>query len=256
MAYLILADKGGEFDRRELRQAMVIGRAIECDICVRDILLSRKHCRIEPFDKKWIVADLGSKNGTRIGQETISKHLLEDGDVFRIGKIQVCFRAGEFVPAPKEQQRRRDVRPADPKEALAGTVTGFQYFDMEEDSKASGFPIPKPKPAAPASYRQEEVQSLVAQISSSAWDLALSEPDAETKEAEAVAPAAVKKRNKAIEKERSGAPSIFEPAPPVIRSKSPDRRAAIPRWLAWFYILLAVGLAGVSVAVILNKSGS
>src|SRR6185436_4817193 len=135
MAYVILSDREGEFDRRELRGVTVIGRALDCSICVRDILLSRKHCQIERFQERWVIADCGSKNGTRVGYEPITRHILSDGDVIRIGKIQVSFHAGPFVPAPKDQpQRRRDVRPSDPNEALSGTVLGFQLFDMEEDS--------------------------------------------------------------------------------------------------------------------------
>lgn len=177
MPYLILADRDGEFDRRDLGgEAMVIGRALECDICIRDILLSRKHCRIEPFHDRWVVSDLGSKNGTHVGSELVTRHVLSDGDVIRIGRSQVCYKEGKFVPL-RSTRPRRDVRPADPIEALQGTVCGFQVFDMEEDSRLSGFPVPRPRPAEPASYRAGEASAMVAELTSSAWDLMLSEPD-------------------------------------------------------------------------------
>jgi pSer/pThr/pTyr-binding forkhead associated (FHA) protein len=254
MPYLILADKNGEFDRRELRDAIVIGRSLDCQICVRDILLSRHHCRLEPFDNRWVASDLGSKNGTRIGNEVITRHVLSDGDVIRMGKIQVCFFSGAFVPAPKGTTRRRDVRPTDPKEDLAGTVSGFQYFDMEEDSRISGFPIPKPKPADPASYRQDNVHSMVTQISSSQWDLALSEPDLQNKPAPK-APREVVQRQKAIQQSRTSILSIPDEKP-VIRSTTPNRRAHIPRWLAWTYVLLAITLAAAALGIIFVKSAT
>lgn len=259
MPYVILADKLGEFLRRELRDATVIGRAVDCDIVVRDILLSRHHCRLEPFNGRWVAVDMGSKNGSRIGQEPLTKHVLSDGDVIRMGKVQICFRDGPFVPAPQES-KSRETRAEDPQEALAGTVMGFQYFDMEEDSKISGFPIPKPKPAEPKSYQQDDVHSIVTQMSSSSWDLALSEPDVEggapakSKTKTPVKPAPpVLKRQKAIEQERAGTLNIFETPPPVVRDPSPDESATIPGWLAWMFVLASLAVGGASLWVLLGK---
>jgi predicted component of type VI protein secretion system len=173
MPYLILSDRRGEFDRRDLREPLVVGRALDCDICIRDILLSRKHCRIERFHDRWVVVDLGSKNGTKLDNESITRHVLRDGDVIRIGRAQLCFHAGPFVPM-RSNAPRRDTRPADPIEALAGTVCGFQVFDMEEDSRVSGFPIPRPRPAEPVSLRHDAVRSIVMDLASTTWDTKLS----------------------------------------------------------------------------------
>jgi hypothetical protein len=197
-----------------------------------------------------VAVDLGSKNGTRIAGEALTKHVLSDGDVLHMGKIQVCFKDGPFVPAP-QQSNSRDMRPEDPQEALAGTVMGFQYFDMEEDSKISGFPIPKPKPAEPKSYQHEEVHSIVTQMSSSAWDLALTEPDMHEKPP-AKTPEPVKKRKQAIEKEKAGTISLLDPPPPVVRDPSPDESAKVSRWLAWLYVLMAVGLGALSLWVLVG----
>jgi len=176
MAFLILANRAGEFDRRDLIQPMVIGRALDCDICIRDIELSRRHCRIEPFDERWVVVDLGSKNGTHVGKEVVTRHVLRDGEVIRIGKSHLCFRESAFIPAPVNTTPRPAVRAADPIEALSSTVLGFQVFDMEEDSRVSGgFPIPKPRPAEPVGFRRDAVHSIVTQIASDSWDLELSD---------------------------------------------------------------------------------
>lgn len=255
MSYLILADKNGEFDRRDLLEPMTIGRAMDCNIVVRDILLSRKHCRVEPFNGRWVISDLGSKNGTRIGNEVITRHVLSDGDVIRMGKTQLCFREGPYVPPPKDSPKRRDSRPMDPKEALEGTVSGFQYFDMEEDSRKSGFPIPKPKPADPASYRQEEVHSMVTQISSSSWDLALTEPDAKLQPTPTT-PAVVAKRQQEIQQAKTGNGKSVEPPPaqPYQRGRNPNHRGVIPRWLAWTYVMIVFTLICACVGIILARS--
>src|SRR5947209_6977680 len=48
MPYITVSASGEELDRRELTDApIVIGRAPECQVSVHDILLSRRHCRIE-----------------------------------------------------------------------------------------------------------------------------------------------------------------------------------------------------------------
>jgi hypothetical protein len=288
MAYLILSDKDGEFDRRELKGPVTIGRALDCSICVRDILLSRKHCQIERFQDRWVIQDLGSKNGTRIGHESITKHILSDGDVIRMGKIQVSFHTGKFIPPPKDQpQRRRDVRPSDPKEALSGTVLGFQLFDMEADSKVSGFPIPKPKPPEPQALREEAVTAMVAQIASSSWDVAVADAEDEQKKPAPDAPPEIIERHQDIQQmkaklvtapkpamlakaipvmktivETVEAPKPPAPAPheeevrstPVIRSKDPNGRATIPGWLAGTYIALASAIGAASLMAIVMRS--
>src|SRR5205809_3909307 len=122
MPYIVLAEKDKEIDRRELSGTVVLGRAPDCDLSVRDILLSRRHCAIEPFGSYWVIADLGSKNGTWLKGQRITRHVLADGEVLRMGKIQLCFRGGVFIPAPPGQVKPPGTRAADPKEALAGTV--------------------------------------------------------------------------------------------------------------------------------------
>jgi predicted component of type VI protein secretion system len=173
MPYIILADKNQEIDRRELSDAVTIGRSPECGIQVRDALLSRQHCRLEPIGSTWVLTDLNSRNGTLIHGERITQHVLEEGEVIRIGRVRLCFRAGAFVPASQTTYSKM-MRPSDPVEALSGTVMGFVVtdVDMEEESRISGFPIPKPQPAEPASYQRDQVHAMVAQMSSKSWDSA------------------------------------------------------------------------------------
>jgi predicted component of type VI protein secretion system len=174
MPYLILADKNQEIDRRELTEAVTIGRSLECGLQVRDALLSRQHCRIEPIGSTWVLTDLNSRNGTFLNSERITQHVFEEGDVVRMGRVRICFRAGPFVAAPQQTTYSKMMRPSDPVEALSGTVMGFVLteVDMEEESRISGFPIPQPQPAEPAAYKRDEVATMVAQIASRSWDAA------------------------------------------------------------------------------------
>jgi predicted component of type VI protein secretion system len=175
MAYLIFTANGEEFDRRELEGPVVLGRAPDCDISVPDIMLSRHHCRLEPAVhddcEGWRIIDLHSKNGVHLrGRPIKGPHDLHDGEELRLGRTRITFRAGEFVPPAPHVRRRGVIRPADPAEALAGTVTGMVLCDPEEVQKQEQFPYPKPRPADPHAYTDEGVYGLIDQIVSSSWD--------------------------------------------------------------------------------------
>lgn len=181
-AFLIFTTNGKEIGRRPLDGAAVIGRSPECDIAVRDILLSRLHCRLEPQGSGWVLIDLQSKNGTRIGTRAVTRHRLHDGDVIRIGKTSATFRVGSLAAgATGKVQLNGSRRPADPWEAMAGTVSGFDYAKarMEAKSRAphtpviglsSRFPNPQPSPLEPEAYEREDLYAMLSDIASSSWD--------------------------------------------------------------------------------------
>jgi pSer/pThr/pTyr-binding forkhead associated (FHA) protein len=156
MAFVVVFFRGEEMDRRELSGPMVIGRAPECDLSVRDILMSRRHCRIVPADKGgWAIEDLGSKNGTRINGEVVTFAVLNDGTAIRMGNTQVKFYTGAMQAATvirksKPGDARR--RPSDPFESLSGTVTDFQFVPQGTTRDTSKLPTPRPQPADPTSY--------------------------------------------------------------------------------------------------------
>ena len=131
MAYLVFSSpKGEELGRRRLEDGapLAIGRSSDCDVCLHDILLSRRHCRLVPTDGGWTVVDLGSKNGTVVNGEKVTSHVLRDGESFRAGRVTVRFRAGALAPGEERREKlTRPKRPADPFEAMAGTVAGFKY---------------------------------------------------------------------------------------------------------------------------------
>lgn len=171
MAFVLVSFRGEEVTRRELTGALVIGRAPECDIAIRDILLSRRHCRLVPAEPTgWAVEDLGSKNGTHIAGEMVQWSLLNDGASIRIGKTQVKFHAGSLRAAPVRKAAPTKRRPADPFEALSGTVADFEYVAEHPPRDLSRLPTPRPQPADPASYSDEDVYAMLTEIASSSWD--------------------------------------------------------------------------------------
>jgi len=77
-------DLGGEI--------ITIGRDPACEVVLNDINISRKHARIEPLGRFYVVRDLKSTNGTWVNQNPVKMHLLKDGDVVRIGSCRLVVK--------------------------------------------------------------------------------------------------------------------------------------------------------------------
>src|SRR5437899_2303385 len=134
MPYIILTANGEELDRRDLTRPLTVGRAVECDVRIHDILMSRRHCRIEPDKGKWRVVDLGSRNGTHFNWTRVDDgHVLLDGDALRIGRTTLRFYSGPFVPSRVKPRMGKLVRPANPHEALMGTISDFVLVERDGD---------------------------------------------------------------------------------------------------------------------------
>jgi predicted component of type VI protein secretion system len=188
MAYLSFSAKGQQLGRRAVHACTLIGRAPDCDISVRDILLSRHHCKIQLDGTQWILIDLSSKNGTFVDGQPVTRHELHDGDSFTIGQTVVGFRGAQlgYQPADEGKPVGSSRRPADPWEALAGTVCGFDFnasagrIDVQRLGCASSrplsqFPKPQPNPRDPRGYGDDDVYSMLTEIASSSWDSIYSE---------------------------------------------------------------------------------
>lgn len=171
MAYLVLTADHQELLRFELTETTVIGRSPECAICVRDVSLSRWHCRVEKSLAGWVIADLNSKNGTFMNGEKISRRRLHDLDELKLGRTTITFHAGAIVPAPPGTpiKRRRSHRPVDPSESLSSTVEGF-VFDETDALKTTRRVYPRPRPPEPAAYKRDDLYSMLTEIASSSWD--------------------------------------------------------------------------------------
>jgi predicted component of type VI protein secretion system len=168
--FIVVKFAGQEIARRELNAAVVIGRAPDCEVAIRDILLSRRHCRLALSDDGWTLQDLQSKNGTIInGEKLCVPRLLNDNDVVRLGRSKIIFRTG--VPEDDiAEDLMAPARPANPGDSLAGTLSGFSLLLPGEGETPDDMPCPQPRPRDPPAYDHEELQSLLTAIASSSWD--------------------------------------------------------------------------------------
>ncbi len=70
------------------------GRHPDCTIVLNDPNVSRRHAEVRPVGTGFIVADLGSTNGTKInGLRIDGERPLHDGDILSLGTTHVRFEA-------------------------------------------------------------------------------------------------------------------------------------------------------------------
>jgi hypothetical protein len=82
-------------DRLKLgRDTFTVGRQGDCTLPVTDTNASRRHCEIRPSGTSWVVADLGSTNGTKVnGLRIQGEHQLKDQDIISVGNTHLRFEA-------------------------------------------------------------------------------------------------------------------------------------------------------------------
>jgi hypothetical protein len=170
MAYITIhcAD-GRDLGRYPLDGSLVLGRSPDCDIRVHDILASREHCGLEREDDGWVLIDMNSRNGTSVNGQRITRHKLTDNDAVIIGRTRVTFHDELLIEneSPTREFSPSD-RPANPMEALSGTVVDYSLNPKFEAPVERPIirPIPRPMPIANRSpLPQSQGLSLPASLS-------------------------------------------------------------------------------------------
>ncbi len=75
----------------ELKDVCLLGRALDCQVHIQDLAVSRRHARITFSSGQYIVEDLGSGNGTFVNGKPITRHTLAPGDVIRVSALKLRF---------------------------------------------------------------------------------------------------------------------------------------------------------------------
>lgn len=83
------------------KQRVVLGRSPECELALADSGVSRRHAEVRRGpDNTWVVADLGSTNGTKVnGLRLDGPRPLQDGDEITVGATSVRFESAPVVAA-------------------------------------------------------------------------------------------------------------------------------------------------------------
>ena len=77
-----------------LSARLLIGRRSDCQLILEDMSVSRRHASIW-FDRgSWYIDDLHSSGGTFVNQRQVTRHVLREGDMIRIGDSTFIFHRG------------------------------------------------------------------------------------------------------------------------------------------------------------------
>ncbi|MCX8007120.1 MAG: FHA domain-containing protein [Coriobacteriia bacterium] len=79
------------------RERLTIGRNPASDIFLNDVTVSRSHAVIEVGPAGVTIEDVGSLNGTYVGDIRVDKATLRHGDLVQIGRFQLLFLEGGGV---------------------------------------------------------------------------------------------------------------------------------------------------------------
>jgi pSer/pThr/pTyr-binding forkhead associated (FHA) protein len=125
--------------------AYTLGRSATNDIVIDDLVVSRKHARLERTPDGYRITDAGSSNGLQYGTEMITEKILKDGDVLYIGEsVSLTYSAPAKEPEPVPATPQEPVKELEP-------VTVMPPVQAKE-------PVPAPIPAPPPPPMAKPVQ--------------------------------------------------------------------------------------------------
>ena len=89
---LRIAGRAGPTFVLDASRENTLGRAQDAVIVIADRLASRAHAAVRFEAGRWVLRDLGSRNGTWLDGAQIASHTLTNGAVIRIGTAELAFR--------------------------------------------------------------------------------------------------------------------------------------------------------------------
>jgi pSer/pThr/pTyr-binding forkhead associated (FHA) protein len=115
MALLVLVHEGLTIKRIPIdKPELLIGRKVDADIYVDDMLASQKHAKIKSIENKdtpvgvdYSIEDLQSTNHTFVNGEPVEWKQLAHGDVIRIGKHVFKFIDEAADPGDKTKKLQK-----------------------------------------------------------------------------------------------------------------------------------------------------
>ncbi|MDZ4857500.1 MAG: HD domain-containing protein [Candidatus Hydrogenedentes bacterium] len=88
--------------------SLTIGRSPDNSLQLNDLQVSRRHCVFQQTPNGTVLKDLGSGNGTYIGEQRILEYRLAIGDVVKVGPFMLRYEAphGVAMTTPRPIQQR------------------------------------------------------------------------------------------------------------------------------------------------------
>lgn len=137
LTLILVTPEGRQQEVPVRKPRQIVGRNTDCAIRIPVSSVSRQHCEITLDDRKAVIKDLGSSNGTYVNRAMVAEHTLASGD-------HICIGPAVFVV-------RIDGRPAqiDSQQALErGLVAAAMGVRPTTPEKPAAKPVTKPGNAA------------------------------------------------------------------------------------------------------------
>lgn len=147
MARLFITTREGRiYTLPLLKRQLFIGRGNENDIVFSDHTVSRKHARISRTEDGYLLADLGSFNGTYVNDRSVQQHVLDHKDRVKVGLNEITFFA------------REENAPSSPGSVILSAETDFEkgYERIVETSADHAPPLDSSSLLASALYLSPE----------------------------------------------------------------------------------------------------
>ncbi|UCD84812.1 MAG: FHA domain-containing protein [Deltaproteobacteria bacterium] len=80
-----------------------VGRLPKNNLVLTDSKISREHFQITFADKRFLIEDLKSSNGTFVNNQRVQKKFLQEGDEIRVGENILTFHENELSPGEVEK---------------------------------------------------------------------------------------------------------------------------------------------------------
>lgn len=112
------------------REEVILGRALEADVRVNDLKVSREHAKINIFvnpednTENYIIRDMQSRNGTFVNGKQIVQEILQNGDKITIGEQIFRFDLMDEIDREYQRQIRRLLSHDD----LTGLLSSRSFF--------------------------------------------------------------------------------------------------------------------------------
>jgi pSer/pThr/pTyr-binding forkhead associated (FHA) protein len=91
--WLIIRTGHGSGRDFRLAPETTVGRdAVRCDLILDDSTVSAEHARVRHERGQFVLYDMASTNGTFVNGDKVSRAPLYDGDVVKLGDVQLVFK--------------------------------------------------------------------------------------------------------------------------------------------------------------------
>lgn len=82
-----------------------IGRSHSNNVCIDSDRVSRHHAVLQWTGERYLLTDMGSRNGTYVNQQKVRAQELNNGDAILVGDCQLRFLCSSRVAVPVEALR-------------------------------------------------------------------------------------------------------------------------------------------------------